>query len=625
MTLRNFIQLLPVALALCLSASAAAQTQRPQASSTASIEGTLVRLGTNEPVSGADIELTRLEGSSTAPLAPQAAEAYAMLQANPNAVGAAPPAGLSSEVQFTRSGENGRFRFTSLKPGGYRLVAVMVGGDYYPAEYGQRDPRGRGLIFPVAEGEAKQDLKLEMAATGVISGQVRDEDGQPMGHVSVLAIQYVYEDGHRQLRIMRGVVSDERGNYRLFWLPPGQYFVAARVEDPKRRATTVYIGQPGRYRGTVSAEAPVVTTKILPDGTTFEESYRLLYFGGVLDPEKAKPIDLSPGGSVAGVDLFLGPAKIRAHHVRGTLVNAGQPAASVEVRVIPLQPSPSAVVSAGTTDSKGAFDLGGVVAGRHALFTSFPTVVQVTAAGSQPQPSPGAFALIEVVDHDIDISLSAVLPLNVEGHLTVERSAGAKDLDLAKVRINLTRDPYLFGMPVQAFSGGTAQDLTRNAGAFTVKTLPGDFRVVVSGLPQEAYVKSIRLGSEDILRDGLHVRDSSPANPLEIVIATDASEMTGIAVDDRRQPMPNATVLLVPDSQGLLAADTGVSTRTDAMGRFTIPGIRPGDYKLFAWEYVDPGVWEAAGFLSPYQAFAKSIRIAGNSKQEVQVSVAPRR
>jgi hypothetical protein len=617
-------------ISLCLVSSAVetvrAQTQRSPASSTASIEGTLIRLGTSDTIAGADIELTRVEGTALSPLASGAARAFAMLQDLPLSVGADPPAALAPEVQFTKSGDNGRFRFTNLKPGSYRLVAVMVGGDYYPAEYGQRDPRGRGLIFPVADGELKQ-VKLQMAATGVISGQVRvDEDGQPIGHVSVLATQYVYEGGARQLRIVRGVLSDERGNYRLFWLPPGQYFVAARVEDPKRRATTVYIGQPGRYSGTVSAGAPVVTRRVLSDGSISEESYQLLYAGGVLDPESAKPIDVPPGGSVTGIDLYLAPAKLRAHHVHGTLNNAGQPAVGVQVRAVPLQPSPSTTVSVGTTDAEGRFDLVGVVAGRYALFTSFPAAVSpIPTGGFSPQPTPGAFALVEVADHDIDITLSAVLPLNVEGHLNVERSATVQDLDLTKVRINLARDPALFGTPVEALSGGAPQDLARNAGAFTIQTSPGDFRVVVSGLAQHAYVKSIRLGAEDVLRDGLHIREGDPSNPLEIIIATDAGELTGTALDDQRAPMPNAAILLVPILQGLPATSAALPARTDAMGRFTIPGVRPGNYKLFAWEYVEPGSWEAPGFLNPYEAFSKSIRIASNSRQDTQVSVAPRR
>src|SRR5262245_3119175 len=114
---------LSLLLLIAVSESSRSQAQRLQVAATASIDGTLFRLGTNEPISGADIELTRVEGTAAEPLARGAAEALAGLQNFPFSVDAAPPPALAPEVQFTKSEENGRFRFTSLKPGGYRLVA----------------------------------------------------------------------------------------------------------------------------------------------------------------------------------------------------------------------------------------------------------------------------------------------------------------------------------------------------------------------------------------------------------------------------------------------------------------------------------------------------------------------
>src|SRR5689334_9149779 len=101
-----------------------AKTSRSQAPTTASIQGVVVKLGTNEPVAGAGVELTRLEGTPSAPLNPGAAQAFAALFDNPVAVGAAPPPALAPEVQYAQTGENGEFSFRNLKPGGYRLVAT---------------------------------------------------------------------------------------------------------------------------------------------------------------------------------------------------------------------------------------------------------------------------------------------------------------------------------------------------------------------------------------------------------------------------------------------------------------------------------------------------------------------
>src|SRR6185436_4955299 len=104
----------------------------------------------------------------------------------PSLGGAAPPAQIAPEIKYAKTGSDGRFSFANLKEGKYRLAAILVGGNYFPAEYGQHDVRQRGLPFPVAAGQTVKNLKLEMATTGAITGQIVDEDGQPMGHATVM-------------------------------------------------------------------------------------------------------------------------------------------------------------------------------------------------------------------------------------------------------------------------------------------------------------------------------------------------------------------------------------------------------------------------------------------------------
>ncbi len=108
----------------------------PQPGAFAAVDGIVVRLGSNAPISGVDVELTRVEGVKSAPLAPGAAEAYAQTVANGRARDARPPSALAPEVQYARTNADGRFVFKGLQPGTYRLVAALVGGAYVPAEYG---------------------------------------------------------------------------------------------------------------------------------------------------------------------------------------------------------------------------------------------------------------------------------------------------------------------------------------------------------------------------------------------------------------------------------------------------------------------------------------------------------
>src|SRR5439155_14114122 len=97
--------------------------------------------GTTNPISGADVELSRVEGTSKAPMDPAISSAFAQALQGSGQSGAVPSPELAPEVKYAKTGPDGRFAFSDLKEGKYRLVSVKVGGAYNPAEYGQHDPR----------------------------------------------------------------------------------------------------------------------------------------------------------------------------------------------------------------------------------------------------------------------------------------------------------------------------------------------------------------------------------------------------------------------------------------------------------------------------------------------------
>src|SRR6516162_4021139 len=117
----------------CLTAFVAfAVLQQPAPPPPSSIEGIVVRQGTNEPLGGVDLELSRVEGTSAAPLAPGVAQNFAsLLNYNgpglPATTGANPPPLLAPEVKYASTSNDGRFTFKDLKEGKYRLTAVRGG------------------------------------------------------------------------------------------------------------------------------------------------------------------------------------------------------------------------------------------------------------------------------------------------------------------------------------------------------------------------------------------------------------------------------------------------------------------------------------------------------------------
>src|SRR5687767_4524513 len=165
-------------------------TPQPPRTGTASVEGVVVRLGTNEPISGVDLELTDTTPATT-------------------------PAGAaasSTPVPYVgKSGNDGRFAIRNVPSGTYKLVAARIGGLFVPVEYGQRGVLGRGVSFQLGEGHQMRDVRLEMAPVGTITGRVFDENQRPVGHAAVLALSPTYREGEQVMNVMQIVHTDDRG------------------------------------------------------------------------------------------------------------------------------------------------------------------------------------------------------------------------------------------------------------------------------------------------------------------------------------------------------------------------------------------------------------------------------
>jgi protocatechuate 3,4-dioxygenase beta subunit len=173
------------------------------------------------------------------------------------------------------------------------------------------------------------------------------------------------------LNIMQIVHTDDRGEYRLFSLVPGKYYVAVRPEDPNRRSAVLNVVPPGRRGPYEQATAPVVIKRILPTGETLEETFRFVYYGGSTDFARAVPLNVTPGTNLGAIDIPLSAGKTKALHIRGRVIDGttGNPAAGAAVRLIPRTFSAFMVIPNTTTDANGRFDLTGVTPGSSDLLS----------------------------------------------------------------------------------------------------------------------------------------------------------------------------------------------------------------------------------------------------------------
>ena len=195
------------------------------------------------------------------------------------------------------------------------------------------------------------NVVLEMTPAGAISGRIRNRAGEPMANVSVTAQRYSYREGRRVLSDVQRAVTNDLGEFRLFYLEPGRYVVTATPSGGPAivpgSATTLSMsavpgtpltgtfragsyGEPSRLTGSLSE---FVAAGLLPASVT-GIAYVPVYFPGTLDANATTPIDLAPGANFTAADFTV--SEVRASTIRGRVINGvtGQPAGGATLMLL---------------------------------------------------------------------------------------------------------------------------------------------------------------------------------------------------------------------------------------------------------------------------------------------------
>jgi hypothetical protein len=223
---------------------------------------------------------------------------------------------------------------------------------------------------------------------------------------------------------------------------------------------------------------------------------------------------------------------------------------------------------------------------------------------------------VEVQNRDVtDVVISLSSRLSFAGRVVVDGVLPPNAL--SSLRVTLRPDPLLpnaVGNPHPVKPDGTFTIPDAVSGQSPLGIPPGDYRVYVAPLlgpptpddttPRSApgyYVKSIRLGDQDLLHERLRLQ-GQPQDVLTIVIGTRPAVLQGRVLDDRQQPSTGSTVVLVHDDELRYHVQERFTT-SDASGRFEFENLAPGNYKVFAWTTVDRGAWNDPEFMRDVEGF----------------------
>jgi hypothetical protein len=542
----------------------------------ASIEGIVVRAGTDTPIPGATVELTGIaprtvEGSSTT------GRGFISVDVRESESDGK----VLSYTATTRS--DGRFQIGNIRPGAdYHLIALS-NPQYLPAQYGQRVPTVPGRSITVAPGDQLKDLRIEMTRGATIAGQVVDSRGQGMRNIQVELRRPWYLEGWRLLAEWTELVgrlqgvgktnraglarTNARGEFVFSGLAPAQYYVRTSFADESNL-------KPINLRAAeVVDDVRIVAPAPGPRWVT----------GSVRDTD-GSPLRF---GRIFAFRRDVAPVYQRTR-----------------VSAVPIQ--------------NGQFELQLPGPGKYVL----------TAMISDDPSEPRGRREIEVRDVDLrDVRLTLSNPFDIVGAVVFEGvmppASGSEVLALS-----------LYPMTADLAAPRTVRLPKANGTFFLEEVMAGDYRVEVlpvltvppgSLLPaafENVFVKSVTLDGKDLLNEGLRL-EAAPRRDLQIVISANGGVIEGRVVDAGAITRANVKTVAVPSSPRRSRGDLYKFVSTDDEGRFKLTGLAPGEYKVFAFERVEEGAWQDPEFIRLFEGRGVAVRVEQGRQSAVEIPVIP--
>ncbi len=410
-----------------------------------------------------------------------------------------------------------------------------------------------GAVLSLNPGQKIGDVLFRMTRTAVITGHINNENGEPLIGVQIVALQKPTEDeiedeGGRasqkqELRPVAGSHTDDRGQYRLFGLNPGEYYLRATDQvDPD------------------SSGFPIGSDYWVQQNLGSE--YAPVYYPGVGQVGQAEVISVRPGDEVQA-DVSM--RRIKTVEIAGRVIGQDGPAKRAWVAIDAADGDGFGSRYQDTTDEKGTFRLKGIPPGSYLLM--------VYQRGNENYVYDiSARQKLEVAGENIQ-SLTVTLGsgANFEGRVTVV-GPGAVTLD--RIRVAL--------VAIDADEESIGHGIVKKDGTFQIKSVSdGSHKIEVWGLERGWYVKSARLGANDILENGLQVEKGVSDGRLEIVVSSACAQLEGSVSDDDK-PSTGARVRITPDPETPYNRFRLDRARTDQTGHFSFPCVPPGKYRVVA-------------------------------------------
>jgi hypothetical protein len=309
----------------------------------------------------------------------------------------------------------------------------------------------------------------------------------------------------------------------------------------------------------------------------------------------AATLALAGGKQLEGIDFRMAAKAVAHLHGRVVIPDAVPPESNVQVELIPQDlPDQSAIIPLGVLDLQ--FETN-AMAGPYLVTADLAVEDHAYRALERIELPPAGQEITMHLDRGIDLA----------GRLDLE---GARERPSKPYRVTLVSGdtPRVAAQP----SAEVHPD-----GSFLIRNVvPGIWDINPEPVPEGGYIKSMRLGDQDVLAEDMVIGPRT-RDPLRIVLSTRGAVVTGtVVVPNHTGRSARASVLLAPSGKYAHVLSFYGMAADDDSGHFALKGITPGLYKLYAFEEMEPYAYGDPDFLKPYEASSEEFEIAEGAQLE---------
>jgi hypothetical protein len=452
---------------------------------------------------------------------------------------------VTGERRFTLTNGDGAYEFSQVAAGTYTVAARLSGfiGRYFDDVTSEENAR----ILTISAGDNLDKIDIRLGAAGVISGTVLDEENRPLPYANVQAMRVRYIPGGQRTEAARqATFTDDLGNFRLFGLPPGNYYV--RIE----------------------------TSRVNPQTGKIVD--RIMFYPGSMAMENAQPLKVNAGDEISGIHYSAGIPE--SYSVSGNIVDtsgtAGQRKFIIAIQRMNVGDSPRP----STSTTSGSFTISGITSGEYLLSATAALPEHDSRSNdfrnNNEMPELSGLAIIKVSDGDTRANIAVSLPAAVTGRVVTDKPSAPPVPGIIVIA-----QPEIPSVALGA-NGFNINNETDLNGVFKIPYLPnGNYEFDTYDNPG-MYLKKAVCNGKDYTFLPLTIQSGIGVNDCVLTMGTDAGSVKGQVLDGDK-PVPGRVVIAIPEDLSLRQLERFTFTgNTNANGEFQLTGIIPGDYLLFA-------------------------------------------